>query len=116
MPFTLRWTIAADSSYRQLQSAAEKASATSTAKGRTKSSKQEGLFKQIQKTLRLLQSDPRHNSLHCHEYSGLTNPYDQGDKVWEAYAQNNTPAAYRIFWCYGKDHGEITILAITAHP
>jgi hypothetical protein len=38
--------------------------------------------------------------------------------VFEAYAQNRTPGAYRIFWCYGpdKDKGDITITAITPHP
>ena len=31
-------------------------------------------------------------------------------------AENNTPAAYRIFWFYGPGKKEITIIAITPHP
>ena len=37
-------------------------------------------------------------------------------EIFEAYAENNTPAAYRIFWYYGPNKKEITILAITPHP
>jgi hypothetical protein len=36
--------------------------------------------------------------------------------MFEAYAQNDTPGAYRIMWCYGPGKGEITIVAITPHP
>jgi len=40
----------------------------------------------------------------------------RGEKVFEAYAEQGTPAAYRIFWIYGPAKNEITILAITPHP
>lgn len=39
-----------------------------------------------------------------------------GEEIFEAYAENNTPAAYRIFWYYGPNKDNITILVITAHP
>ncbi len=39
-----------------------------------------------------------------------------GEEIFEAYAENNTPAAYRIFWYYGPNKKEITILATTPHP
>jgi len=39
-----------------------------------------------------------------------------GNKVFEAYAEQNTPAAYRVFWYYGPEKKQITILTITAHP
>jgi hypothetical protein len=29
---------------------------------------------------------------------------------------HNTPAAFRVFWYYGPEKGQITILAITGHP
>jgi hypothetical protein len=35
---------------------------------------------------------------------------------FDAYAGNKTPAAWRIFWHYGPDQKQITILAITPHP
>jgi hypothetical protein len=36
--------------------------------------------------------------------------------VFESYVQNRTPGAYRVFWCYGPEQGQITIVAITPHP
>jgi hypothetical protein len=117
MSFQLRWTTEATEVFRQLQGAAERAGTTKASKQKpTKSSKQEGLFKQVAKCVRHLAVDPRHKSLHTHEYASLPHPFDPGGKVFEAYAQNNTPDAYRVFWCYGPEKGEITILAITPHP
>ncbi len=80
------------------------------------SSRQFGLYKQINKALRLLEANPRHPGLQTHEYSSLDNPFNPKEKVFEAYVQNNTPGAYRIFWCYGPEKRQITIIAITPHP
>jgi hypothetical protein len=44
----------------------------------------------------------------------MTGP--RGEEVFESYAEQATPAAYRIFWCYGPKKGQITIIAITRHP
>jgi hypothetical protein len=41
---------------------------------------------------------------------------ENGEEVFEAYAENNTPGAYRIFWHYGPGKDVITIIAITPHP
>jgi len=41
---------------------------------------------------------------------------EKGEKVFDTYAENKTPAAYRIFWHYGPEPGGITIIAITPHP
>lgn len=71
-------------------------------------------LKAVRKTLGYLELNPRHPSLNTHEYSSISAP--DGSKVFEAYAENNTPAAYRIFWHYGPDKNEITIIAITPHP
>ncbi len=76
----------------------------------------EGLFRQVEKCVRLLRADPRHPGLRTHEYSSIENPFDSWQKVFEAYAQNQTPGAYRVFWCYGPGDREITIIAITPHP
>jgi hypothetical protein len=44
-------------------------------------------------------------------------PYkSDGEKVFECYAQNKTPSAYRIFFFYGRDKNQITVIAITPHP
>jgi len=71
-------------------------------------------YKAVKKTLELLAADPRHNSLQTHEYFSLKGP--KSEKVFEAYAEQNTPAAYRVFWYYGPDRGQITVFAITPHP
>ena len=62
----------------------------------------EGLVKQIKKS--------------SHPYASIEHPYNPKEKVFEAYAQNKTPSAYRIFWCYGPQKRQLTILAITPHP
>ncbi|MFH0753200.1 MAG: hypothetical protein V2A70_01390 [Candidatus Omnitrophota bacterium] len=69
--------------------------------------------KAIDKTLKLL-SNPRHPSLQTHEFTSLKGPH--GEKIFEAYAQQNTPAAYRVFWHYGPGRSELTVIAFTAHP
>jgi hypothetical protein len=71
-------------------------------------------YKAVKKTLEFLTADPRHPGLQTHEYSSLKGP--NGEKVFEAYAEQNTPAAYRIFWYYGPDKGSISVVAITPHP
>jgi hypothetical protein len=75
-----------------------------------------GLEKQIKKALGYLQINSRHPSLQTHVFHSIENPFDPKNKVFEAYAQNRTPGAYRIFWCYGPQKKDITILAITSHP
>ena len=71
-------------------------------------------YKAVKKTITFLAKNPRHNSLQTHEYSSLRGP--NNEKVFEAYAEQNTPAAYRVFWYYGPSKGMITIIAITSHP
>jgi hypothetical protein len=71
-------------------------------------------LKAVRKSLGLLQVNIRHPSLHTHEYKSLKGA--NGEKVYEAYAEQKTAAAYRIFWHYGPGKDVITILAITAHP
>lgn len=61
-----------------------------------------------------METNLRHQSLHTHEFTSKKGP--QGEKMFESYAENNTPAAYRIFWYYGKERGTIVVTAITPHP
>ena len=80
------------------------------------------VFKAVKKALGYLELNPRHPSLQTHEYTSMRGP--QGEKVFEAYAQNQTPGAYRVFWHYGPDENVsgkprvavVTIIAITPHP
>ncbi len=68
-----------------------------------------------------LEINPAHPGLSTHEFRSLSDAI--GVKVFEAYAQNQTPGAYRIFWHYGPDEMKgkkrtpiITVVAITPHP
>ena len=68
----------------------------------------------VRKALGYLEVNPRHPGLNTHEFTSLSRQL--GFKIYEAYAENNTPAAYRIFWYYGPEKDCITIIAITPHP
>ncbi len=74
----------------------------------------QGIFKAVAKTLGFMQNNLRHPSLNTHEHTGLSR--ERGYKVFESYAQNRMPGAYRIFWRYGPKKNEITIVAIIPHP
>jgi hypothetical protein len=112
----VKWTEAATKTYLELKAKFAAHRAARKKKKTTKSSKAEGLFKQVAKTIKLLSNNPRHPNLNTHEYDSIENPFDKQKKVFEAYAQNKTPGAYRVFWCYGPDKKQITIIAITPHP
>lgn len=71
-------------------------------------------FKKLVKVLRFLREDPRYPSLNSHEIAQLSRRY--GIKVWQSYIENNKPSAGRIFWVYGPDKMEITIIGIEPHP
>jgi len=71
-------------------------------------------YKAVRKAIKLLARNPRHPSLQTHEFTSLRGP--NGEKVYEAYAEQETPAAYRVFWYYGPSRSIITIFAITPHP
>jgi hypothetical protein len=115
--FKLQWTPRAAEDFNRLKAAAERSRAGGNGRRtRTKASKQEGLFKQVTKALGYLAENPRHKSLQTHKFESLPHPYQRDGDVFEAYAQNKTPGAYRIFWCYGPAKGQITIIAITPHP
>ena len=82
-----------------------------------KSKKEKGLEKRyhaVRKAIGFLSENPRHKSLKTHEFTSLIGP--KGEKIFEAYAEQSTPAAYRIFWYYGPGRNQMTILAITPHP
>ena len=98
MEYVLRFTTVAKEQYENL----------STSKALEKR------FKAVNKALGYLESNPRHPSLNTHKYSDLMG--ENKEDIFEAYAENNTPQAYRIFWHYGPDKKQITIISITPHP
>jgi hypothetical protein len=96
--FELNWTDEAKATYIRLKNDAS----------------QKKRYKAVKKTIQLLAENPRHKSLQTHQFFSLKGP--AGEKVFEAYAEQKTPAAYRVFWFYGPSKGKITIFAITSHP
>jgi mRNA-degrading endonuclease RelE of RelBE toxin-antitoxin system len=71
-------------------------------------------YKKVLKTLGLMQTNLRHPGLKTHKYDSLWGPDEE--EVFEAYVENKTPGAFRVFWYYGPDKNVVTILAITPHP
>src|SRR5438105_4599091 len=72
------------------------------------------LYRKLVKALAYLRENPRHNSLASHEIDALSRKC--GFRVFQSYLENKTPAAGRMFWAYGPDKGDITILGIEPHP
>lgn len=72
------------------------------------------IAKAVIKSLKFMTNNLKHPSLNTHKFDDLEGP--NGEDVFESYAQNKTPGAYRIFWFYGPGKSVITILAITPHP
>ena len=71
-------------------------------------------YNSVKKTFQFLSTNPKHKSLQTHEFTSLKGP--KGEKIFEAYAEQSTPAAYRVFWHYGPGKNQITVIAITHHP
>ena len=71
--------------------------------------------KAVQKALRFLRDPgPSYPSLNVHKWDD--DPCPHGGELKEAYAENNTPAAWRIFFCLTPNKVRtLTIVAITRH-
>jgi len=98
VPFSIIFSVAAAAQLRRLE-------------------KDRGLAKRlkaVRKTIGRLEVDPRHPALQSHRFVSLSGP--NGEEVFVSYAEQDTPAAYRVFWFYGPEKGQITILAIARHP
>ncbi len=39
-----------------------------------------------------------------------------GIKVWQSYLENKTSGAMRMYWVYGPNQGEITVIGLEPHP
>ena len=77
--------------------------------------KDEGeLYKKIRKAIQQLETNPRYPGLNSHEIDVLTKKYKV--RIWESYLENKRSGARRIFWIYGPESQEITIVAIEKHP
>ena len=70
--------------------------------------------KKVLKTLALMETNLRNPSLQTHKYNAIKG--QNGEEVFESYVENRTPAAFRVFWHYGPNQQEISVIAITPHP
>lgn len=103
--FVLKWSDEAKSVHRSLKGDAS----------------QKSHYKAVKKAIKFLAKDPYYPSLETHEFKSLSGP--NGEKVFEAYAEQNTPNAYRLFWYYGPNKTDekgkripvITIMDIMSH-
>lgn len=80
----------------------------------TASAAENKLLKKLGNALKHLSADPKYPGLNSHEITALSARY--GMKVWESYLENNTPAAGRIFWVYGPNKNDITVIGLEPHP
>lgn len=71
-------------------------------------------YKKLGKTFRLISENPRYPGLNSHEIKALSLRY--GMKVFESYVENKNPSAGRVFWVYGPNKEDITIIGIEPHP
>lgn len=116
MKSPLVWDREASDLYNELKHSAEASLKSRQISGKSKSSEHERLFKQVHNCMQKLQENPSHPDLQTHPYSSIPSPYNKDENIFEAYAQQNTPSACRVLWCYGPGKGWITIIALTAHP
>ena len=72
------------------------------------------LYKKWGKALKSLSEDPQYPGLRTHEISSLSARY--GMKVWQSYLENNNSEARRMFWVYGPNRKDITIIGLDPHP
>lgn len=66
------------------------------------------------KRTKKLAADPFYPGLNTHEINQLSKRY--GMKVWQSYLENKKSGTMRMFWVYGPDQGEITIIGLEPHP
>lgn len=78
------------------------------------SKKDEELYMKWGSSLKKLSVDPMYPSLHTHEIEPLSRRY--GMKVWQSYLENKTSKARRMYWVYGPDQKDITIIGLEPHP
>jgi len=74
---------------------------------------EQDLFERLSKSIKFLSLNPKHPSLQTHEIEELSKKYDM--RIWQSYLDQGNMAR-RIFWTYGPNRKEITILGIEPHP
>lgn len=76
--------------------------------------KDKELYKKWGNALKKLAEDPFYPGLRTHEIPPLSKRY--GVKVWQSYLENKNSNARRMYWVYGPNQQEITIIGLEPHP
>lgn len=79
----------------------------------TLSGEDRALLERWAKAIRLLRRDLSHPGLWTHEIDALSRRY--GRTVFQSYLDQGERAR-RIYWVYGPNRGEITIVGLEPHP
>lgn len=66
------------------------------------------------RAIKKLADNPQYPSLNTHEIPPLSKRY--GIKVWQSYLENKKSGARRMYWVYGPEHNDITIIGLEPHP
>ncbi len=70
--------------------------------------------RKVAKALRLLADDPHHPGLVTHRFKEMDDEVDE--KVWQSYVENNVSGAWRMWWFFGPDSGQIFVIDVGPHP
>lgn len=76
--------------------------------------KDELLYKKWGNALKKLSENPMYPGLQTHEITELSRRY--GMKVWQSYLENKVSGAMRMYWVYGPDKNDITVIGLEPHP
>ena len=78
------------------------------------SEQERNLYQKWGQAMRHLSLDPMYPGLNSHEIPQLTKRV--GKKVWQSYLENRKSGAMRMYWVYGPQKQEITIIGLASHP
>lgn len=69
--------------------------------------------KKVAKALQTLREfGPDYPGFKTHKNDSVPGPFGE---TWQAYLENHTPSAWRMFFCYGPGRGVITVFLFAPH-
>lgn len=72
-------------------------------------------LKKVKKALAFLERQgPSYPGLQTHPMESIPGP--NGKTLYQSYVENRTPSAWRIWWIYGPEEDQISVVTIGPHP
>ncbi|WP_326960520.1 hypothetical protein [Amycolatopsis sp. NBC_01286] len=72
-------------------------------------------LRKVKKALAFMeQQGPSYPGLRTHPMESIPGP--NGKTLYQSYVENNTPGAWRIWWVYGPEADQISIVSVGPHP